>query len=253
MSRPPVLLGRVALVTGASRGLGRAIALHLAAQGADVGVNYVESDTAAQAVVAEVGALGRRAIALRADVADADAVRVMVARLRDALGPCSVLVANAGLIERATILDLAPERWQRMLDVTLKGPFLCAREVAPAMIAAGWGRIVTISSDAGKRGGQSTGPHYSAAKAGVLGLMRGMALQLAPHGVTVNDVCPVDIPVERWQGRSAEQLAATLAGVPTGRFGTPSDVAAAVAFLASDDSRHITGVSLDVSGGAILT
>jgi len=216
-------------------------------------VNYVESDTAAQAVVAEVGALGRRAIALRADVADADAVRVMVARLRDALGPCSVLVANAGLIERATILDLAPERWQRMLDVTLKGPFLCAREVAPAMIAAGWGRIVTISSDAGKRGGQSTGPHYSAAKAGVLGLMRGMALQLAPHGVTVNDVCPVDIPVERWQGRSAEQLAATLAGVPTGRFGTPSDVAAAVAFLASDDSRHITGVSLDVSGGAILT
>jgi NAD(P)-dependent dehydrogenase (short-subunit alcohol dehydrogenase family) len=177
----------------------------------------------------------------------------MVTALRDALGPCSVLVANAGLIERASILDLSPERWQRMLDVTLKGPFLCAREVAPAMIAMGWGRIVTISSDAGKRGGQATGPHYSAAKAGVLGLMRGMALQLAPHGITVNDVCPVDIPVERWQGRSDEQLAATLAGIPTGRFGAPSDVAAAVAFLASEDARHVTGVSLDVSGGAILT
>lgn len=249
----PSLPGRVALVTGASRGLGKAIALRLAAEGADVGVNYVEAEAAAQDVVAAIGRMGRRAVALRADVADPAAVEGMVVALRGALGPCSVLVANAGLIERASILDLSPERWQRMLDVTLKGPFLCARAVAPGMIAAGWGRIVTISSDAGKRGGQATGPHYSAAKAGVLGLMHGMALQLAPHGVTVNDVCPVDIPVERWEGRSAEQLAATLASIPTGRFGAPADVAAAVAFLASDDARHITGVSLDVSGGAILT
>lgn len=240
-------------MTGAARGLGRGIALRLGRHGADVVVNYHTSRQDADATVAALHGLGRRSFAFQADVADPDAVAAMVAETASRLGPCDILVANAGIIEQASIFDLAPERWERMLAVVLKGTFLCAKAVIPAMRQSGGGRIVTISSDAAKRGGFATGPHYGAAKAGVLGLMRGLARQLAPLNITVNDVCPVDIPVERWAGRSPERIEAIRRNIPLGRFGSPDDVGAAVAFLVSPDAQHITGISLDVSGGAMLT
>ena len=246
------LSGRVAIVTGASRGLGKAIALRLADAGAAVAVNYARDAAGAEAVARAIADAGGLARPVMADVSDAAAVATMVADVDASLGPPEILVANAGFAEPATLFDLDAERWQRMLDVVLKGPFLCAKAVLPAMAKVGRGRIVTTSSDAGKKGGEATGPHYSAAKAGVLGLMMGLARQLASHDVTVNDVCPMDIPTERWQGRSPERLASILSGIPRGRFGTPADVAGAVAYLVSDEAAHVTGTSIDVSGGAIL-
>ncbi len=240
-------------MTGAGRGLGKGIALRLGRHGADVAVNYLSTRDGADATVDELRAMGRRAEAIQADVADPAAVDAMIGALESSLGPCAILVANAGLIEQSTIFDLEPDHWDRMMAVVLRGTFLCARAVIPAMRRSGGGRIITISSDAGKRGGLVTGPHYGAAKAGVIGLMRGLARQLASENITVNDVCPADIPVERWSGRAPERIAAILRGIPRGQFGTPDEVGAAVAFLASEDAAHITGVSLDVSGGAMLT
>lgn len=247
------LSGKVALVTGASSGLGKGIALRLGRDGADVAVNYHSNRPGADETVAELRAMGRRAEAVNADVSDPQAVELMIQKVESSLGPCDVLVANAGFVQLSTIFDLEPDQWDRMFAVVLKGTFLCAKAVLPGMRKRGAGRIVTISSDAAKRGAMTNGPHYGAAKAGVIGLMRGLALQVAGEGITVNDVCPADIPVERWAGRSAERIASTLLGVPRGRFGTPDEIGAAVAFLASEDAAHITGISLDVSGGAMLT
>lgn len=244
--------GRVALVTGASRGLGKAIAMRLAQSGASVAVNYSRDRAGAEAVAAAIDAMGGRACAVQADVAQKPAVDAMFAEVGNRLGGCDILVANAGFAEPSTVFDLTLAQWNRMFDVVLKGTFLCAKAALPRMQDAGWGRIITISSDAGKKGGQATGPHYSAAKAGVLGLMMGLARQLAAMNITVNDVCPMDIPTERWAGRSRERLDSILAGIPRGRFGTPADIGAAVAYLASDEAAHVTGVSIDVSGGAIL-
>lgn len=246
------LSGRVALVTGAASGLGKATALRLAQSDAAVAVNYSRNQTGAEAVAGMITEMGGRAVAIRADVADKAAVDAMVANVVAQLGGCHIVVANAAYSEDATLFELTLEQWNRMFDVVLKGTFLCAKAAIPHMLDAEWGRIITISSDAGKKGGQATGPHYSASKAGVLGLMMGLARQLASMNITVNDVCPMDIPVERWEGRSQERLDAILAGVPRGRFGSPADIGAAIAFLASDEAAHVNGTSIDVSGGAIL-
>lgn len=244
------------MVTGGSRGLGKGIALRLAQAGADVVVHgwdpYDRGVSTAEEVAQAIREIGRRALAVQADVADSATVEAMVRQALQAFGKIDYLVACAGFVERVSIFDLTEAQWQRMLDVTLKGAFLCVKAVIPIMRAQGHGKIIFISSDAGKEGAKLAGPHYTAAKGGVLGLRRGLARQLAPYNINVNDVCPMDIPVERWGDRSPEQLAAVLKEIPLGRFGSPEDIGAAVEFLASDDANHITGASLDVTGGALI-
>lgn len=246
------LQNRVGLVTGASRGLGKGIALRLAQSGAAVVVNYARDRTGAEAVVELIESSGGAAFAVQADVANAAAVAAMFADVETRFGRCDIIVANAGVAERATVFDLSLADWNRVFGVQLKGVFLCVKAAIPLMQRNGWGRVVTISSDAGKRGGKVTGPHYSASKAGVLGLMMGLSRQLASLNITVNDVSPMDIPTERWANRSQGELDTILKGIPRGKFGTPADIGNAVAFLATEEAAHITGVSIDVSGGGML-
>ncbi len=250
------LTDRVALVAGGSRGLGKGIAIRLAHAGADVAVHgydpYDRGVSTADEVARTIREFGRRAIALQADVSEYAAVEAMVGRAVSEFGRVDILVTSAGLVEHTSIFELTMAQWERMLAVTLTGTFYCVKAVLPFMRTQGSGKIITISSDAGKRGGLAAGPHYCAAKGGILGLMRGLARQLGPYNINVNDVCPADIPVERWADRSPEQLADMLQAIPLGRFGSPDDIGAAVEFLASDDARHITGASLNVTGGALI-
>jgi 3-oxoacyl-[acyl-carrier protein] reductase len=191
----PDLAGQVALVTGASRGIGRAIALLLAEAGADVVVNYRERAEAAQAVVQAIGALGRRALAVRADVSVGAEVGELVARVERELGPVGILVNNAGVSEPCTIEELTEEIFERALAVNLKSAFLCTQAVLPGMRARGFGRIVNISSGAA-RGAGAVGVHYNASKAGMEGMTRGYAARVVKDGVTVNAVAPSLIATE---------------------------------------------------------
>jgi 3-oxoacyl-[acyl-carrier protein] reductase len=239
--------GKIALVTGGSRGIGRGIALALARAGAGVVVNYLAAEDQAAEVVAMIGALGRRARAIRADVSTRDDVRKMVDEASAFFGGIDILINNAGIAGSASTLDLSEAAWDRVLAVNLKGTFLCAQAVTPVMITRRYGRIVNISSIAGQTGG-AIGPHYAASKAGILGLTRFMARELAPHGITVNAIAPAGIPTDLLtaMGRAGESLSAR----PVGRAGTPEDVAAAAVFLASDASGYITGQTLSVNGGS---
>lgn len=250
------LAGKVALVTGGSRGLGKGICLRLARAGADLVIHgydpYDKGVSTAGEVAEAIRGMGRRALAVQADVSSAKEVEAMVAQALEAFGRIDSLVACAGMMGRVSIFDMTEAQWHRMLSVTLKGAFLAVKAVLPAMRAQGHGKIIFISSDAGKEGAKVSGPHYSAAKGGILGLRRGLARQLAPYNINVNDVCPMDIPVERWGSRSPEDLAAILKEIPLGRFGSPDDIGAAIEFLLSDDANHITGASIDVNGGAMI-
>jgi len=183
------LEGKVALVTGAQQGIGRAIAVALARDGADVGVNFLDDATAAEGVAGEIRGLGRRAVTVQGDVSQTASVHRMVKTVVDALGPPDVLVNNAGVFPRASFLELPEREWDHVLGINLKGSFLCAQAVARALVAAGRpGAIVNISSSAVR--GDPRGVHYSSSKAGVVGLTRAMALALAPHRIRVNAIAP---------------------------------------------------------------
>lgn len=250
------LNGKVALITGGSRGLGKGIALRLSQAGAALAVHgfdqYDQNVSTAEDVASHIRHAGRTAISLQADISNYEAVESMVNRVLAHYNRIDILVTCAGLIEHTSVFNLSLDVWNRMLAVTLSGTYHAIRAVIPAMRDQGGGKIITISSDAAKRGGLMAGPHYCAAKGGVLGLMRGLARQLGPYHINVNDICPADIPVERWQDKKPEELQAILRGIPLGRFGTPDDIGAAVEFLASDDANHITGESLNVTGGGLI-
>lgn len=233
---------RVALVTGASRGIGRAVAISLAEAGAAVVVNYRERATEARNVVDEIRASGGRAMAIGADVSDARAVADMLAAAESELGPIDVLVNNAGIGIIRGIEDLTEEDFDRTISVNLKSAFLCIRAVVPGMRARRWGRIVNISSGAA-RGAGGIGPHYNASKAGMEGLTRGYAARLVKDGITVNAVAPSLIETD--MVRSG--LASSPDRIPMGRFGTAEECAQAVLMVAGN--AYMTGQTVALSGG----
>jgi 3-oxoacyl-[acyl-carrier protein] reductase len=242
------LAGQVAIVTGASRGIGAAIARDLAASGAHVVVGYRSENAKAQAVVADIVTRGGSAEAVGFDVADAravdDAVKDVVARL----GKIDVLVNNAGVSADALIVRISDEQWQRVLDVNLKGVFNCTKSVARPMMRARAGRIVNVSSVVGVTGnaGQAA---YAAAKAGIIGFTKSTARELAGRGITANVVAPGFIETDMTQGLDANARDMYRAMIPLGRLGRGEDVAAAVTFLAGAGASYITGQVIHINGG----
>ena len=237
----PDLEGKVALVTGASRGIGAAIAVALAEAGAAVAVNYRERADAADALVADLNKAGGRAVAVAADVSQATAVAGMVDGITSALGAIDILVNNAGLAIVRGVDDLTEEDFDKTITVNLKSAFLCTQAVLPAMRAKKWGRIVNITSGAA-RGAGAIGPHYNASKAGMEGLTRGYAARLVKDGITVNAVAPSLIDTDMMRGRS--DLAAR---IPLGRLGHPEEVAQAVLMVLGND--YMTGQTIALNGG----
>lgn len=246
------LQGKVALVTGGSRGIGRAITLALAGEGAAVVVNYRAQEAAARSVISLVQQAGGRAVACRADLTRAGEVDHLFQQIDETFGGLDILVLNAGQVGRGPVQEISDEEWTQVLDVNLSGAFYCLRAAVPRLIARGGGSIITISSDVAKTGGRTTGVHYAASKGGLVAMMLTLARQLAPYGIRVNDVAPAEIQTDMLAQRSAESLAGARNKIPLKRLGTPEDVAPAVVFLASEAARFITGISLDVNGGLHL-
>ncbi len=247
------LAGKVALVTGAQQGIGKAIALAYGREGASVVINYLDSQAAADAIASQIRALGQRAVTVAGDVAQAADVRRMV-EAGESLGGIDILVNNAGIFPRVEFLDMTEAQWDEVLNVNLKGTFLCTQAVAQKLVERGrGGAVINLASSAAFRS-SPRGVHYVASKAGIVGVTRATALELASYRVRVNAIAPgtTDTAQPRY-GMSEEELQAAGRQVPLGRMGTPEDVADLAVFLASEESRHITGQTLHVNGGQYLS
>jgi NAD(P)-dependent dehydrogenase (short-subunit alcohol dehydrogenase family) len=246
------LAGKIALVTGAQQGIGKAIALAYGREGASVVINYLDNQAAAEEIASQIRALGQRAVPLAGDVAQAADVRRMV-EAGESLGGIDILVNNAGIFPRVEFLDMTETQWDEVLNVNLKGTFLCTQAVAQKLVERGRpGAVINLASSAAFRS-SPRGVHYVASKAGIVGVTRATALELAPHRVRVNAIAPgtTDTAQPRY-GMSEEELQAAGRQVPLGRMGTPEDVADLAVFLASDEARHITGQTIHVNGGQYL-
>lgn len=244
--------GRVAVVTGAGRGIGRAVAERLAQDGASVAVVDLDRAAAAEAAAAIAGA-GGTAIAIACDVTDPEAVRAMAARTAETFGRIDMLVNNAGILRSTPAAEIPAEEWHRVIDANLTSTFLCSQAVLPHLIASGHGSICNLASMAGRATSTLGGAHYTTAKAGVLGLTRHLAREWARHGITVNAISPgiVDTPMVR-ASRDADGLEAVRRSIPFGRFADPAELAALIAFLVSDEARYITGANVDIHGGELI-
>lgn len=246
-----LLDGRHALVTGASRGIGRAVALAFAAEGASVALNFAGNVAAAEAVRAEIESAGGKAILVPADVSDENAVEDMVKTVTEAFGNIDILVNNAGITRDGLLLRMKEEDWDAVLNTNLKGVFLCTKAVSKFMMKKRYGRIVNMASVVGVTGNASQA-NYAAAKAGVIGFTKAMAKELASRGITVNAIAPGFIRSDMTDVLPDKVKEAMLAEIPLGRAGEPADVAKAALFLASDQAAYITGQVLKVDGGMVM-
>jgi NAD(P)-dependent dehydrogenase (short-subunit alcohol dehydrogenase family) len=245
---------RVAVVTGAASGMGLAIGRHLAERGHHVALLDLDGTAAARVAGGLDGGNGR-ALGLPVDVADRGAVETALQQVRGELGPVHIMVTSAGIDEFASFADISADAWDRMLAVNLTGTFHCLQAAVPDMLEAGWGRIVTISSSSAQSGAARMA-HYVASKAGVVGLTKALALELAPHGITVNTIPPgfIDTPMVRRAEERGDlpSVDAVIARTPVRRAGTPDDIAAACGFLCSEEAGYITGQLIGVNGGWYL-
>jgi len=247
-------MSRVAVVTGAASGMGLAVAQHLAAVGHRIALFDLDGDGATQAAE-ELQATGVAAAAMKVDVTDRAAVDDATERARRELGPVEIIVTSAGFDEFQSFTDITPAAWERMLAVNLTGTFNCVQAAIPDMLAAGWGRIVTISSSSAQSGAARMA-HYVASKGGVVGLTKALAVEYAPNGITVNTIPPgfIDTPMARRAEARGDlpNIDAIAARTPVRRAGTPDDIAAACAFLCSEEAGYITGQAIGVNGGWYL-
>lgn len=239
---------RVALVTGASRGIGRASALALAADGRAVACSYGTDDTGAKETVRLVEEAGGRAASFQADVGDPEAVRTMLRAATEELGPPVIVVANAGMNKDGLAIRYDLEDWDRMIRVNLTGAFACIQAALPAMMKARWGRIVAVSSAIALRGnaGQSA---YAASKSALVGMVRSLAKEYATRGITANALCPGFVETGMTAGLAERARRALDESIPAGRVGTVEEIAAAIRFLASDEASYVNGAVLAVDGG----
>jgi 3-oxoacyl-[acyl-carrier protein] reductase len=248
------LTGKVAIVTGASSGIGHATAIALSECGAAVTINYHRNEVGAELLSKQIVARGGRAITVQADVTIAADVAALIRRTSEELGPVDILVNNAGsLIERLRILDLTEERWDEVIDLNLKSAFLCSKAVAASMMERKTGTIVNLSSIAGRNGGALGSLHYSAAKGGLITFTKGLAKELAPYGVRVNAVSPgvIDTPYHE-QFSSPEMIKGYVNAIPLGRLGKAEEVAKVIAFLASDAASYLVGETIEINGGMYM-
>lgn len=243
--------GKIAIVTGGSRGIGRAIALELGQRGATVVVNYNQSADAAEAVIAEIKAAGGDGMSFQCDVSDADQVAAMFKDVTKTYGQLDILVNNAGVTRDNVIMMLKPDDFDTVINTNLRSAWLCSKAASRTMMKQRNGRIINISSVVGiaGNGGQT---NYAASKAGLLGLTKSLAKEIAPRNVTVNAVAPGFIGTDMTSDLSEDIKETAISHIPLGRMGAPEDVAKAVAFLASEDAAYITGQVLVVDGGMVM-
>jgi 3-oxoacyl-[acyl-carrier protein] reductase len=245
------LSGRAALVTGGSRGIGRAVVLRLAGQGADVAFSYRGNEEAATSCVAEIEAMGRKALSVQADVTDPAAAEALVAQALGSLGKVDIVVNNAGITRDDLIMRMGVDTWREVLETNLFGAFYVIKAVMRPMLRARYGRIINMTSVAGIAGNAGQA-NYSSAKAGLIGLTKATAREVASRGITANAVAPGFVLTELTESLPENIKAGILAATPLGRFATPDEIANAVAFLASDDAAYITGHVLTVDGGLVM-
>lgn len=243
--------GKFALVTGASRGIGRAIAVAFAKEGADVAVNYASNDTAAKEVESEIKKTGQKCLLLKYDVSDYDSVKQMTSRIQNEFGHLDILVNCAGIMNQSPAESLDPEIWSQVINTNLTGAFYSTKLLLPLLKESSAGRIINMSSQAAFTGSRNR-TAYSAAKAGLLGLTYSLAKELGPDGITVNAISPgrilTDMIKDELDDRSSEWIAST----PLRRFGEPEEIASTAVFLASNAGSYLTGANLNVNGGILM-
>lgn len=251
-SEKPLAKG-AALVTGGGRGIGRACCLALARAGFDVAVNFFSNEAAARKTAAKVEALGRKATLHQADLGEVDQAMGLVEQALEAHGRLDVLVNNAAMAPVTPITEITPQQWERVMAVNLEGAFFCAQKALVHMCAAGGGRIIFLSSQAGQAGGVFIGAHYVSSKAALLGLTKSFAKSGAAHGVLVNCVAPGQIDTPLTETFPPDKVSQLTGQIPLGRMGSADEVAQVVAFLASPAASYLTGTTIPVNGGMLMT